>query len=345
MTTIVLDAMGSDAAPASEIEGALMAVRELNVQVVLIGPEARVRPALVGADPQLLKAITVIDAADVISMDEPVVQAVRRKKRSTIHVGLQWVREGRADGFVSAGNTGAIMATATMISERLKGIDRPALAATLPTIVGKPLVLIDVGANAICKPIHLLQFAMMGDVYARLILGVPSPAVGLMSIGEEQLKGTKLTREAFQLLRRSGLRFIGNIEGSAMYAGAADVIVCDGFTGNVTLKVSEGTSEMLLKAIKQELLAGIVGEQQAHQLRAVFEHLLEQFGYERFGGAPLLGVRDVCVICHGRSTGRAIRNAINMAAELSERRVPQRIEAEIAHLNEANARLHKGARI
>lgn len=342
MTTIVLDAMGSDAAPTSEIEGALMAVRDLDVHVVLVGPEARVRPALAEADPRLTEAITVVDAADVISMDEPVVRAVRRKKRSTIHVGLQWVRDGRADGFVSAGNTGAIMATATIVSERLNGIDRPALAATLPTIAGKPLVLIDVGANAICKPIHLLQFAMMGDVYARLILGVLSPAVGIMSIGEEQLKGTKLTRDAFQLLERSGLRFIGNIEGSAMYAGAADVIVCDGFTGNVTLKVSEGTSEMLLKAIKQELLAGVSGDREAHHVRTVFEQLLERFGYERFGGAPLLGVRDVCVICHGRSTGRAIRNAIHMAAELSERRVPQRIESEMARWNGRRTAIREG---
>jgi glycerol-3-phosphate acyltransferase PlsX len=335
--------MGGDYAPTSEIEGALMAVRELNVELVLVGPEARLRQALEQADPNLARAIAVVDAPEVITMDEPVVQAIRRKKKSTIRVGLQLVSDGRADGFVSAGNTGAIMATATMVSDRLRNIARPALAATLPTVVGKPLVLIDVGANAVCKPAHLLQFAMMGDVYARDILGVESPAVGIVSIGEEQLKGTKLTREAFQLLEQSGLRFIGNIEGSAIYAGAADVVVCDGFTGNVILKVSEGTSEMLFKAIKQELMASVSPGMDPNLPRSVFERLMQRFGYEGFGGAPLLGVKDVCVICHGRSTGRAIRNAIKMAVELCQRRVPERIESEMAKLDGARTMLHQGA--
>lgn len=338
MTRIVLDAMGGDHAPTSEIEGALMAGRELDVEVILVGPEARLRQELKGHAGGTDRAIHVVDAPEVITTDEPVAQAVRRKRNSTIRVGMRLVREGYADGFVSAGNTGAIMATAKMVLKTLGMIDRPALAAVLPTVAGKPAVLLDVGANAVCKPFHLLQFAMMGDVYARTILGVEAPVVGLVSIGEEQLKGNELTREAHKLLEQSGLRFAGNVEGQGIYAGKADVIVCDGFTGNVILKVSEGTSEMLFEVIKQEVLKSVPTRKGAVLARPAFEDIKRRFGYEEFGGAPLLGVKDVCVICHGRSTGRAIRNAVQVAMELCQKRVPERIEAEMAKLNQ-DARL------
>jgi glycerol-3-phosphate acyltransferase PlsX len=332
MTRIVLDAMGGDYAPASEIEGALMAVRELDVEVILVGPEARLRRELNWTTNGHETGIEIVDASEVITMGEPVTQAIRRKPNSTIRVGMRLVRDGHADGFVSAGNTGAIMATAKMVIKMLGKISRPALAAILPTVIGKPTLLIDVGANAVCKPLHLLQFAMMGDVYARTILGVETPVVGLVSIGEEQLKGNELTRETHKLLEQSGLHFIGNVEGQEIYAGKADVIVCDGFTGNVILKVSEGTSEMLLEVIKQEWLKSVQLKAGAILSRSAFDDIKRRFGYEEFGGAPLLGVKNVCVICHGRSTGRAIRNAIKVAAELCQKRVLERIEAEMARL-------------
>jgi glycerol-3-phosphate acyltransferase PlsX len=330
--------MGGDYAPRSEIEGALMALRELDVEIILVGPEARLRQELErlaeGGEP----AIEIVDAPEVIAMGEPVAQAIRRKRNSTIRVGLRLVRDGHADGFVSAGNTGAIMATAKMVLKMVGQIDRPALAAVLPTVVGKPFVLIDVGANAECKPSHLLQFALMGDLYARIILGVPTPVVGLVSIGEEELKGNELTREAHKLLEQSGLHFAGNVEGQAIYAGRADVIVCDGFTGNVILKVSEGTSEMLFEVIKRELLKSAPAKESVGLFQSAFEDMKRRYGYEEFGGAPLLGIKDVCVICHGRSTGRAIRNAIKVAAELCQKRISERIEAEMARLD-AESRL------
>jgi len=338
MTRIALDAMGGDYAPSSEIEGALMALRELDVEIILVGPEARLRRELARVAGGGAPAIEIVDAAEVITMGEPVAQAIRRKRNSTIRVGLRLVQDGQADGFVSAGNTGAVMATAKMVLKMVGQIDRPALAAVLPTVVGKPFVLIDVGANAECKPSHLLQFAMMGDLYARIILGVPTPVVGLVSIGEEELKGNDLTREAHKLLEQSGLHFAGNVEGQAIYAGKADVIVCDGFTGNVILKVSEGTSEMLFEVIKRELLKSAPAKEGAGLFQSAFEAMKRRYGYEEFGGAPLLGIKDVCVICHGRSSGRAIRNAIKVAAELCQKRLSERIAAEMARLD-AESRL------
>lgn len=338
MTRIALDAMGGDHAPSSEIEGALMALRELDVEIILVGPEARLRQELARVADAGALAIKIVDAAEVITMGESVTQAIRRKRNSTIRVGLRLVQDGQADGFVSAGNTGAVMATAKMVLKMVGRIDRPALAAVLPTVVGKPFVLIDVGANAECKPSHLLQFAMMGDLYARIILGVPTPVVGLVSIGEEELKGNELTREAHKLLEQSGLRFAGNVEGQAIYAGRADVIVCDGFTGNVILKVSEGTSEMLFEVIKRELLKSAPAKEGVGPFQSAFEAMKRRYGYEEFGGAPLLGIKDVCVICHGRSSGRAIRNAIKVAAELCQKRLSERIAAEMARLDTESRR-------
>lgn len=332
MTRIVLDAMGGDQAPRSEIEGALMASRELEVEIILVGPQDSLRQELARLADGYEPAIQIVDASEVITMGEPVIQAIRRKRNSTIEVGLRLVRDGQADGFVSAGNTGAIMAIAKMVLTMVSQIDRPALAAVLPTVTGKPFVLIDVGANARCKPSHLLQFAMMGHLYARIIWGVPKPVVGLVSIGEEELKGNELTREAYKLLERSGLPFAGNVEGQAIYAGKADVIVCDGFTGNVILKVSEGTSEMLFEVLKRELFGSVSGGESRGLGSSAFDDLKRRYGYEEFGGAPLLGIRDVCVICHGRSTGRAIGNAIKVAAELCQKRVSERIEAEMKRL-------------
>jgi phosphate acyltransferase len=331
MTRIILDAMGSDNAPKNETEGALVAVRELGIEISLAGPRSVVQAELDKHPGYPISAIQVVDAPQVIAMDEPVAQAIRRKPQSSISVGMQLVQEGKADGFVSAGNTGAIMVIAKMVMKMIGELDRPAVGAVLPTLTGRPALLLDVGANAECKPLHLLQFAIMGDIYARSIMDVKSPQVGLVSIGEEQLKGNELTRETHKLLSQSALQFIGNVEGQGVFSGKADVVVCDGFTGNVILKVSEGLSEMLLKVFQQEFVEKESSVGSGLSLEA-FREFRRRFDYEESGGAPLLGIKNVCVICHGRSGQRAIANAIKMAVDLVEKRVPERIGAEMAQL-------------
>jgi glycerol-3-phosphate acyltransferase PlsX len=333
MVNIVLDAMGSDYSPAREIEGALLAVRELGVEIILVGPEPLLHQELRRHEAENHPAISTLDAPEVIHMQEPVAQAIR-KRNSTIHVGLRHLREGRANGFVSAGNTGAVMATAKMICKTVSTIDRPAVAALLPTLAQKPVLLLDVGANAKCKPSHLLQFAIMGATYAHALLGLENPSVGLISIGEEEGKGNELTREAHRLLEQSNLNFVGNVEGRDIYTGKADVVVCDGFTGNVILKTSEGVSEMFFAVLKDELLNGLKSELGQARVPAVFENIWRRYDYQEFGGAPLLGVKQVCIICHGRSSGRAIRNAIKVASELCLKQVPQRIEQELVNLEQ-----------
>src|SRR5438105_6649869 len=253
--------MGSDNAPHPEIDGALAAARDLNVGVVLVGQSERVEPELrrCGWRRQGDRGIELVEAPEVIGMDEPVATSVRRKKKSSLRIGTRLVTEGRADGFVSAGNTGAAMATAKMVIGMLPGVDRPALAALIPTKSGKPTLLLDVGANSECKAYHLAQFAIMGDAYCRAVLGTTKPTVGLMSIGEEEAKGNDLTKEAFPLLRELGsLNFVGNVEGRDLFTGAVDVIVTDGFTGNVMLKLSEGLQDAVVTMIKRELSASVI---------------------------------------------------------------------------------------
>ena len=255
---VVVDAMGSDRAPHPEIDGALAAARDLRVGVILVGQPERVEPELrrCGWRRQGDKGVEFVPAEEVVGMDEAVATAVRRKRRSSLRVGARLVAEGRADGFVSAGNTGAAMATAKMVVGMLAGVDRPALAALVPTKSGRPTLLLDVGANSECKPHHMAQFAIMGDAYSRAVLGTLKPSVGLMSIGEEEAKGNDLTKEAFPLLRElTSLNFVGNVEGRDVFSGEVDVIVTDGFTGNVMLKLSEGLQDAVLTLIKRELSA------------------------------------------------------------------------------------------
>src|ERR1044071_3520347 len=244
---VVVDAMGSDHAPHAEIDGALAAARDLGIGVILVGQTEKVEPELrrCGWRRQGDRNIELVEAEEVIGMDEPVATAVRRKKKSSLRVGCRLVTEGRADGFVSAGNTGAVMVTAKMVIGTLPGVDRPALAALIPTKSGKPTLLLDVGANAECKPHHLAQFAIMGDAYSRAVLGVNRPTVGLMSIGEEEAKGNDLTKEAFPLLKElSNINFVGNVEGRDVFSGMVDVIVTDGFTGNVMLKLDRKSTRL-----------------------------------------------------------------------------------------------------
>lgn len=330
---VVLDGMGSDNAPHAEIDGALAATRDFGVGVILVGQSHRLEPELrrCGWREDGDLGIELVEAAEVIAMDDPVATSVRRKKKSSLRVGTKLVTEGKADGFVSAGNTGAAMATAKMVIGMLPGVDRPALAALIPTKASKPVLLLDVGANSECKPHHLAQFAIMGDAYSRAVLGTVKPSVGLMSIGEEEAKGNDLTKEAFPLLRQlSNINFVGNVEGRDVFAGDVDVIVTDGFTGNVMLKLSEGLTEAVLAMLKRELTATAATKAGAVLAKPAFRNIKKRLDYSEYGGAPLLGVRHIVVIGHGRSNARAIRNAIRSVKEFSENRAGERIEKGIA---------------
>ena len=343
---VVLDGMGSDHAPHAEIDGALAAARDLGVVVILVGQPEKLEPELrrCGWRGDGDKGIELVEAAEVIGMDEPVAASVRRKKRSSLRVGTKLVTEGKADGFVSAGNTGAAMATAKMVIGTLPGVDRPALAALIPTKAAKPTLLLDVGANSECKAHHLAQFAIMGDAYSRAVLGTSKPVVGLMSIGEEEAKGNDLTKEAFPLLRQlNGLNFVGNVEGRDLFSGAFDVIVTDGFTGNVMLKLSEGLTEAMLVMIKRELTASAVTKAGAVLAKPAFRSIKKKLDYSEYGGAPLLGVRQIVVIGHGSSNARAIRNAIRSVKEFSENRASERIQKGIAETNAAHGLFEREA--
>ncbi|OYT73584.1 MAG: phosphate--acyl-ACP acyltransferase [Chloracidobacterium sp. CP2_5A] len=330
MLKIVLDAMGGDHAPAPEIEGALLAARELDVKVLLAGPPEPLQSALRAAG-WTTELIEILPASEVVTMEDVATRAVRVKRDSSLRVGIEALKQGVAAGFVSAGNTGAVVAAATLWLGTVPGIARPALATTLPTLSGRGSLLLDIGANADCKPAMLDQFAVMGAAYAERILGVSRPRVGLLSIGEEDTKGNELTREARALLRRQSARrsfdFIGNVEGKDIYAGAADVIVCDGFTGNVVLKASEGLATTLLTLIQQEL--GAVPTS-ARDALAGLQRVSRKFDYAEYGGAPLLGAQKPVIISHGRSTGRAICNAIRMARDAHLRNLNHQIAADPA---------------
>ncbi|HET6862656.1 MAG TPA: phosphate acyltransferase PlsX [Pyrinomonadaceae bacterium] len=330
---VVVDAMGSDNAPQVEIDGALAATRDLGVGVILVGQTHKVEPELrrCGWKGDGDFGIELVEAPEVIAMDDPVAVSVRRKKKSSLRVGSKLVVEGRGDGFVSAGNTGAAMATAKMVIGALPGVDRPALAAMIPTKASKPTLLLDVGANSECKAHHLVQFAIMGDAYSRSVLGTTRPTVGLMSIGEEEAKGNDLTKEAFPLLRQlENINFVGNVEGRDVFSGLVDVIVTDGFTGNVMLKLSEGLTEAMLAMLKRELTATAVTKAGAVLARPAFNRIKKRLDYSEYGGAPLLGVSRIVVIGHGRSNARAIRNAIRSVKEFSENRTSERIKQGIA---------------
>jgi glycerol-3-phosphate acyltransferase PlsX len=265
-------------------------------------------------------------------MEEKAAQAVRSKKDSSMRVGLKLVREGKAAGFVTAGNTGAAMATAKMVLGALPGVDRPALATPMPSAIGTPCVLLDVGANVDCKPSNLEQFAVMGAMYARSVLKIAEPRVGLLSIGEEESKGNDLTREAFPLLKALPINFIGNVEGRDIFSGLADVIVCDGFVGNVALKTSEGVGRFVSAVLRESLSQTVTRKVGALLSRQAFNDFRHRLDYREYGGAPLLGVRGICIIGHGSSNDRAIYNGIRVAYESAVAGTIQRIEQEFAEL-------------
>lgn len=336
MLKIAVDAMGGDFAPVNEVEGALEAARDLGVGVILVGRAEQIKAEI---ERQQKKArggriarvpnIEIVDAREVVTMDEPVAHAVRRKRNSSIRVAASLVRDGEAQALVSAGNTGAVMMTSKLVMGMLPKVDRPALAAVLPTLARKCTVLLDVGANAECKPIHLYEFAVMGSLYSSVISGARNPRVGLLSIGEEEAKGNDLTKEAFKLLKNSTLNFIGNVEGRHMFTGEADVIVCDGFTGNVALKTSEGVFELVTRVLREELTASIQTKAGAVLTRPAFQKFKKRLHYDEFGGAPLLGIKGVSFICHGSSSSKAIRNAIRIARDYCLSDINNRIGIEI----------------
>src|SRR5437867_5218663 len=314
-SVIALDAMGSDRAPKPEIEGAIHAARHYGVHVVLVGREPLIRAELGRVPAAASLPIQVIHASEVIAMEDKAVQAVRAKRDSSLRVGLRLVRERKAAGFVTAGNTGAAMATAKMVLGGLPGVDRPALAAVIPTAVGTVAILLDVGANVDCKPQNLEQFAIMGEIYSRAIFGILRPRVGLLSIGEEQHKGNELTREAYCRLEKLPLDFLGNVEGRDLYNGKADVIVCDGFIGNVALKISEGLVETIKYMLKEALSSTLTAKVGYVLSRQAYVDFKKRLDYSEYGGAPLLGIKGCAIVCHGSSNANAIKNAVRVAAE------------------------------
>ncbi len=310
---IALDAMGGDDAPSVTVQGAMEAAREMDVPIILVGPARRLRRAL-GAFRALPSNLEIQDAPETVAMDDPPLVVLRSRRRSSLMVCSELVADGRAAGMVTAGNTGAAWVAAKSVIGMIEGVERPALAANLPRLDGTTLVL-DVGANVECRPKHLLQFAVMGSLYASLVMGVPEPRVGLMSVGEEETKGSRRVRESFRVLVEAGVRFIGNVEGRHVFSGEADVIVCDGFTGNVILKVSEGLGEMILTALREEAQRSPMYGAGLLMAKGAFVALRRKVDYAEYGGAPLLGINGPCIIGHGRSSAKAVRNALKVAAQ------------------------------
>src|SRR5215813_1978323 len=334
---IALDAMGSDKAPKPEIEGAIQAARHHDVRVVLVGPEPVLSAELARHPSAADLPIEVMHASEVVTMDDKAAQAVRAKRDSSMRVGLRLVREEKAVGFVTAGNTGAAMATAKVVLGMLPGVDRPALAAIFPTAMGTAACLLGVGANVDSTPETLVQFAIMGEIYFRSMFGTRRPRIGLLSIGEEEIKGNELTRESYELLRQLPLNFIGNVEGRDIYSGTVDVIVADGFVGNVALKTSEGVANLVRSTLKETLKATITRQVGYLLSRSAFSDFKKRLDHTEYGGAPLLGVKGVCFITHGSSNANAIKNAIRVAAEFSRSGVNESIERGLATLHPPKA--------
>jgi phosphate acyltransferase len=345
---IAVDAMGGDHAPQSPVEGAVRAATEDGTSIFLVGDRSRIETELsrLGVSGHsghrrgglIDGRIEVIHAEEVVGMDEPAITPIRKKRRSSIRLCAELVKEGRAQALVTAGNTGAAMISAKMIIGTVAGVDRPALAAVLPNSKGRT-VLLDVGANIDTKPVHLREFAVMGHFYAQEVIGTPSPRIGLMSIGEEEGKGNDVTREVFKVLKTTGLNFLGNVEGSDVFNGNADVIVCDGFVGNVILKSAEALAEMIFRMLREEV--GSTARTKAGYVLAkpAFDRFRQRTDYSEYGAAPLLGVNGGCFIGHGRSNARAVQSAIRRAVEFSAARLDRKIQDKIAELHSQEARL------
>jgi glycerol-3-phosphate acyltransferase PlsX len=336
---IAVDAMGGDHAPAVNVDAAVAAAREFGIATLLVGRQDTLA-RLLSESGYRGSEIEIVDAAEVITMDDPATAAIRKKRNSSIRIAANCVRDGRAAGLVSAGHTGAGMVCAKMVIGTIEGVDRPALAAILPNLRGHCLLL-DVGANPDAKTSHFKEFAVMGSIYAQLAFGKTSPSIGLMSIGEEDSKGTDKTKEVFKTLKETGLNFIGNVEGRDVFNGTVDVIVTDGFTGNVILKVSEALAEMVEKLLREEIKSTLQASVGFLLSRSAFRRFKQRLDYSEYGGAPLLGVRGCVIICHGRSSAKAVKNAIRFASEFSKRRLAETIQEKIADLHSREDRLVK----
>jgi len=320
--------MGGDHAPTVVVDGAVAAAREYGLEITLVGPRERIEAELARHSTSGLK-LPIVHADEIVGMDEHASAAIRQKRESSIAIGIALVKEGRADGFVSAGNSGAVMASALFGLGRIEGIDRPAIGTVYPTISGSCFI-IDAGANVDCKPEYLAQFAVMGSAYVEKVLGVSSPRVALLSNGEEDTKGNSLIQAARPLLKASRVNFVGNVEGKDIPFGVADVVVCDGFAGNVVIKLSEGLASALFDILRKELTADLPSKLAALALKPAFRRVKRRLDYAEYGGAPLLGVKGVVIIAHGRSNALAIKNAIRVARQAVEQRLVRAIATGLA---------------
>lgn len=324
---IAVDAMGGDNAPKVEVEGAVAAARDFSVPIILVGDRDLLAAELSHHNTAGLD-IRIHHASEVVGMHDSASDAIRKKKDSSIRVAYELVKSGEADAVVSAGNSGATMAAGMYVLKRLSGIERPAIAQVFPTLSGHTVVL-DIGGNVDCKPVHLVQFAIMGEVYARHVLGIAKPRVGLLSNGEEESKGNDLTRETSQILKEVAFEYKGYIEGRDIFAGNADVVVCDGFVGNIVLKLSEGLAEAVGTMLKEEICKSFIAKIGYLLARPAFSRFKKKVDYAEYGGAPLFGINGVGMICHGGSNVKAIRNAIRFASDYAAKGVNQKMAEKI----------------
>ena len=329
---IALDAMGGDHGPAPNVAGAIRAVAAApDLSVVLVGDQPQIEAGLYTVPPELRQRLSVVHASEVIGMHEKPTDALRKKPDSSIARCWHLVADKQVDGLVSAGNTGAVVASGLFIKRFLKGIRRPGIAAVMPTATGRTVIL-DVGANVWPKPLHLLHYGVMGSVFAEQMLGIPQPKIGLMNVGEEEGKGHELIQKTYELFRNSPLRdrFAGNVEGRDIHKGVVDVIVTDGFVGNVVLKHAEGVFDFIMSLVGQDVISALTTERET--ARAAVKNLIGKFHYSTFGGAPLLGIDGICMICHGASDERAIANALGAAAQDARVQLNEKITQAIAAL-------------
>jgi len=327
--------MGGDFAPDATLQGAREALEAWpGLQLLLVGDEAVIRPALArhGFTPELLARAELVHAPQTVVMDDKATSILKEKKDSSIRVAAQLVREGRAHGVVSMGHTGAAMVASSLVIGKLEGVDRPALASVLPNMKGTPTVLLDVGANVDSRAEHIAQFAVMGSVYAEEVLGLERPRVGILSVGEEDGKGTDVTKEASAMLRQMDIRFEGNAEGRDIWNGNFDVIACDGFVGNVVLKSSEALAEGIISGLGQSFMQSALTRFPGPLAQPAMKRFKKKLDYSEYGGAPLLGVKGVSIIGHGRSDAKAVRNAIRAALRAAEHRLHERIQERVALL-------------
>lgn len=338
---IALDAMGGDFAPDVTLAGAIEAVeQDKELELILVGNKEVLENRLRGIKyPQ--DRISLYHASEVVQMHESPAVALRKKRDSSIKKAVDLVKSKSADAVVSAGNSGVVMATALFVLGKLQNVDRPAIATIMPSLKGY-FLLIDAGANVDCTPKNLLEFAYMGNSYFRAIFNLQSPKVAILSIGEEDTKGNELTRETFRLLKNSDLNFIGNIEGKDIFSGSADVIVCDGFIGNIVLKVSEGLADTILKMLKFEITNVATGKLGYMMIKPAIKNFKKRTDYSEYGGAPLLGINGTCIISHGRSSARAIKNAIRVAVDMSQKKVYEIIAEDLSKNYKKDLFLAKG---